>query len=434
MSRRILVQVEQALGPGVDFDRGPHGQLVGRRPRSAGPWLGYDRAVLVDSDDGNGRGVAALVAVPASTFASCRLEAELTGAMEINGQTVLIATLPGWMPPMRLAPAASGLRAEPRWLDLNAAKHVVVEAHQRYHQRRSRARILGGRAWRAAGPLPVELARHATPHSAAEYSLEKLPDRFVRGLEGLLDVDERILYWVERPMLRDVSVTERLRRVDRRAALLALTDRQLLWVVDHARPDAFLSDWGVDVELIPVERLIDVDCRQADGRVELVARTAAGERGFGLPEELLDEVAVMRLLASRFTPGAAHNLPRRTYPVDILPYDDEAPARFGQAAEAEVLHKIARRDGAVLGFLFSPRRPGQKRPAALVLRPSRFSVLGPHPSEDLDLDRVVSLSATLSPLVGRVGAPPGLEITVPAPLMERGAELLRLARRVLAGR
>jgi hypothetical protein len=310
----------------------------------------------------------------------------------------------------------------------------VVEAHQRFHERRSHARILGGRAWWASGLLPVELARQSTPHSAAEYSLEKLPERFVRGLEGLLDDDERILYWVERPMLRDVSMREGLRRVDRRAALLALTERQLLWIVDHARPDAFLSDWGVDVELIPVERLIDVDCRPTDGHVELVARTSAGDRRFGLPEELLDEVAVMRRLASRFTPGAAHNLPRRTYPVDILPYDDEAPARFGQAAEAEELYAMARREGAVLGFLFSPRRPGQKRPTALVLRPSRFSILERNLSRDLELEAVISLSATLSPLVGRVGALPDFGLTLPAPLMGRGEELMRLARRVLAGR
>jgi len=428
----MLVEVEQALGPGVDFDRERLGNLVGRRARSAGPWLGFDRAVLVDSDDGHGRGLAALVAVPTSTFAGCRLEAELTSAMEIDGRAILLATLPGWdPPPMLLAPAASGLRGEPRWIDRNAAERLVVGAHQAYRERRSHARILGGRAWRAGGLLPVELARHSTPHSAAEYKLERLPERFLRGLEGLLDDDERILYWVERPMLRELSVVERLRGVDRRAALLLLTDRQLLWVIDHARPDAFLSDWGVDVELLPVERLLEVDCRQADGQVDLVARTAGGERRFRLPEEMTDEVAVMRRLAQRFTPGGSAHLPRRIYAVEPLADDDESPARFGQAREAAEMRRNAGSDGDVLGFLYSPKRPGQNRAAALVLRPDRLALIGAG-QRQVNLDAVVSLSVTLSPLIGRVGATQGVEITVPFPLMDRGAALLRLARRTLA--
>jgi hypothetical protein len=430
----VLVEVEEALGPGIDFDRDPHDGRIGRRARGGRLWLGFDRAMLVDSDDGAGRAVPVLAAVPASTFQGARLVVELVGGWESARGVVLVGRVPGWAPPvLDLARIAGRIDEHATWIDATAAANIALQARHHYRDRESHARILGGRAWYALDTLAPELTRFATPHSAAEYSLARLPRRFVRGLDGLLDNDERVLYWIERPMVTDLGLVERLRgRLDRRAALLALTDRELLWIVDHAQPDRHLSDWGVDVEIIPVERIHHASCAAHDGLVELTVRTAGGSTVYGLPSELEAEVRVMRDLIARFTPFAAGGLPRRRYSIDPLPFDMEAAARFGQEREAQALLDSATRTGEVVIFAFSPSRVGQRSPAALVLRPGAVELLSRRPRRAISLAEVASLGVTLSPLVGRIATRPGVGLSFPAPLMDRGAAFVRLTRRALA--
>ncbi len=429
----ILVEVERPLGPGVEFEHDAHGGLIGRRARSGSGWLGFDRAALVDSDDGQGRALPVLAALPVSTFTGARLEVELIGGLRSNLGTTLVGRLPGMpLPVPALVRAAAALASEAAWLEPEAAARVVLRARQRYRERRSQARIVGGRAWQAVGVIRPEVARFDTPHSAAEYGLAKLPARFLRGLEGLLDDGERLLYWLERPVAGDLGVFERVRsRIDPRAALLALTDRQLLWIVDHARPDRHLSDWGVDVELIPLERLLEARCAERGRTVELTVATSSGIRTYTLPAELRAEVGVMRDLLGRFVPAAAGYLPRRRYPLDVIPFDAEGAARYGQEAEARTIHASAAGEGEVMAFLFSPRRSGQSRPAALVLRPARVELIQPE-RHVLTLDRIVAIGLTLSPLVGRISMEPGIEMSYPAPLADRGVAFVRLARRAIA--
>jgi len=434
MRSRFLVEVEAALGPGVDVEPDPPRGLVGRRARPGGIWLGFDRAALAESDDGLGRRVPVLVAVPVSTYDGCRLEVELVGGWQVARGSILVARLQGTtMPPPPLARAAAAVDEPATWLDREAAERLALLARQRYRERRSHARITGGRAWHAIGVLPPELARFATPHSPAEYSLARLPPRFIRGLEGLLDDDERLLYWIARPMVTDIGILARLRgRIDRRAALLALTDRQLLWIVDHAQPDQYLSDWGVDVELVPLERLLEARCTERDDLIWLVVVTPAGTRAYALPPELHDEVRVIRDLLARFTPSGAADLPRRRYALHPLPFDAEAGARFGQEREASVLYERATQAGDVLGFLFSPSRPEQRSPAALVLRPAMVELLEAHRRRAVSLADVAAVRVTLSPLVGRVSIEPGVALSYPAPLMDLGAAFVRLTRRAIA--
>jgi hypothetical protein len=429
----VTVEVEQASGPGVDFEHQRGAGLVGRRPRSSRAWLGFDRAALVDSDDGGGRRVPVLVALPASTFAGARLEVELSGCWSSSSGPVLVAQMIGGPTALPVLARIAGLVEEPaRWLDREAAEIEARRAHQRYRERRSHARIGGGRAWHAIGSLPPELARFATPHSTAEYSLNRLPPRFVRGLEGLLDDDERVLYWIERPMSTDIGILRRIReRVDRRAALLALTDRQLLWIVDHAQPDRYLSDWGVDVEVVPIERATAVERVENGGIVQFSVATGAGARAFALPIELADEVQVMRDLVARFTPATAGHLPRRLYPLEAVAFDAEAAARFGQESEAREMFEAATAESEVLGFLFSPRRPGQQSAAAIALTATQVAMLGKSTAA-VELGRVASVVETLSPLVGRIGVGPAVRLTYPSPLVDRGARFVRQVRRALA--
>jgi hypothetical protein len=434
MNGRLPVEIEAALGPGVDFESHPSRGLVGVRARHGGIWLGFDRAALLESDDGLGRRVPVLVAVPVSTYVGCRLEVETVGGWQTARGSILVARLQGTtMPASLLARVAAAVDEAATWLDRDAAERIALLARQRYRERRSHARITGGRAWHAIGVLSPELARFATPHSPAEYSLARLPPRFFRGLEGLLDDDERLLYWIERPMVTDIGILERLRgRIDRRAALLALTDRQLLWIVDHAQPDKYLSDWGVDVEIVPLERLLEASSAERNGLVWLDVMTSAGTRAYPLPSELHHEVSVIRDLLARFTPDGAADLPRRRYALDPLPFDADTGARFGQARQAEALHERATQAGEVLGFLFSPSRPEQRSPAALVLRLATIELLAAGRQRAVPLADVIAAKVTLSALVGRVSTVPGVSLTYPAPLMDPGAAFVRLTRRAMA--
>lgn len=430
----VRVEVEQALGPGVEFEREHGTGLVGRRPRAAGAWFGFDRAALVESDDGSGRRVPVLVALPASTFAGARLEIELTGGWSSRAGCILVGRLPGSSTPNpALARIAAGVDGAATWLDREAAELEARRAYQRDRERRSHARIREGRAWDPAGALPPEIARFATPHSAAEYRLARLPPRYLRGLEGLLDDDERMLYWVDRPALADVGIVQRLRgALDRRAALLALTDRQLLWIVDHAPPDRYLSDWGVDVELVPIERVVGAACTLRGASVELTVATPAGSRSYALPAEHEREAGVMRDLIARFTPDRAGAVPRRRYPLAAMPFDPEPAGRFGQASDATRLLGAVRDEADPLAFLYSPRRAGQRRAAAIALTPTTIELVGVVGERRLELAAVAAVSLTLSPLVGRLSFGSRVALSYPAPLAEQGAGLVRLTRRALA--
>ena len=432
----VLVEVEQPLGPGLDFERDAHGQLIARRARAGGPWFGVDRAALVESDDGSGRALPVLVAVPVSTHAGARIEAVLVGGWQDGARATLVAAVEGASVPVRpVLAAAARVGPGATWIEADEAERIARAAQLRHRERRSHARIVGGRAWDAPPGAPIELARFTTPHSAAEYRLARLPPRFVRGLEDLLDDDERLLHWVERPPVLEAGLLDRIRGLDRRAALLALTDRQLLWVVDHAQPDQYLSDWGVDVELIPVERLLATEVGEVDGQLELAVTSPAGERRYRLPVELRPEVEVLRALAGRFAPAEGSSRPRRIYELERIPFDEEAAARFGQAREARELLGALPADPDVLAVAYNPRRPGVAEPAALCVRRDAIELVERRRTVRVELADVAALAITLSPLIARmmvIGRELRIEVAFPGPFADRVAAVVRLARRALA--
>ena len=445
----ITVEVEDALGPGleIEVDAASH-RPTARRYRPGGVWLGFDRATLVASDDGAGTALAVLVALPISSFRGCRMEVELVAALEDRGRVVLVAALPGTrVPPEPLVRAAAGLAPDAVLLPAAEAGRLAVAARRVYRERAGRARIVGGLAWRRPEGLPPEAARWNTPHSAAEYRLDRLPPRFVRGLEGLLDDDERLLYAVERPGDTDAGLLDRLRRPgERRAALLLLTDRQLLWLVDHADPGRYLMDWGVDAELIPVERLTgpveDPEPGTVGWSTDANAATAAGpaaaagaSRTVRLAPELAAEARVMQAFIGRFAARPALH-PVRRYPVVPLAPDPELAGRFGQADEAaSVSRRLEERIGPLDAFLYSPRRQGQRQPAALGLGRESLALIRGRIVDTVAIGSLGAIKLAMSPLVGRIALrTPGRELTLtyPAPLGAVAAHLVRLTRRAWA--
>jgi hypothetical protein len=433
--RQVVVEVEQALGPGLEFelDRAS-GRLVARRARLAGPWLGLDRAVLVESDDGNGRGLPVLVAVPASTFAGCMIEANIGGAVVAGDRVTLLAQVPGAEPPPRAIVYALADTPDGQWLDAEAAALRADEARRAYRQRRAQGRVVSGRAWLPPEGASPELLRFSTPHSRPEYSLANLPPRFLRGLEHLLDDDERVLYWIERPELVEVGLADRLvRRPDRRAALLLLTDRQLIWVVDHADPTHFLMEWGVDADCMPVEILESVDLSAERGRLVLALGTRGGAIDVPLPPELASEAKVMHDLVARFTPARAGRLPRRVYKVERIDFEPELAGRFKQAEQAQAMLEAL--PEAPLAFLYSPAREGQREAVGLALGRHSAVLVGRSSQRSLDHAAVHALRVVLSPLVGRlafIGRGERIDVVYPAPFAGEAAALMRLARRLVA--
>jgi len=439
----VELAVDQALGPGVEVEVDA-GIARAVEPRAGGLWLGLDRAHLVDSDAGDGTELPAVVALPGSTFTGCRLTAELSGALVENERVVLVGRLPGTaLPPLAVLRTVAAMPGA-TMIAAPAAERVSRDARQRFKVRRQSGRVLGGRAWRAAAPDPGR-RRFTTPHSRAEYRLDRLPPRFLRGLAGLLDEDERIIYSIERPP--DSIRTNRLglprRGAERRAGLLLLTDRQLIWMVDHLPPDRYLLDWGVDVRLMPVETLQDV---HLTGRevLELGVRTAGGPAAFPLPLELRAEAEVLRDLAGRFVPPASGASLVRRYAPPAVRFDTGPAALFAQEADAEreldaLRARLAPEE--LLAAFYAPRREGAPHPAAMAaLTVTRMALQRPSRFQAIPLDHLRSLSITLSPLAGRVELAHGaadaehLAFSYPATTSAAATALVRMLRKAWADR
>ncbi len=454
----VTLEVEEALGPGLDIIV-EHGVARARGPRRGTLWLGLDRAHVAETDAGDGTHLAAVVALPASSFSGCRIVAELLGALTDGGRRVLVARLRGSpVPPEPLVRTVAQVRQDAGWIDAAGAMRQVREAHARYRARRAESRIVDGRAWQPGEGLDPGTRRFTTPHSRAEYRLDRLPPRFLRGLEGLLDDDERILYAIERPPA-EASLLERVRGArDARAALLVLTDRQLLWLVDHMPPNRYLLDWGVDARLVALEALRDVavapDARRC---VEVRAVTSGGSSHFTLPPELRSEALVMVDLLRRFTGSAGTRLPRRRYAVEPLAFDPEGASRFGQAQAACAMVaglEAELRPEPVLGRFYAPHREHQPEAVAFAFSATRLLLSraprrtsGPTggPAEtrtaEVALAALRGISLSLSPLVCRIeleaqGArrQPGerLSLSYPSPLAGQATPVLRLLRRTWA--
>ena len=456
-SLRVALEVEEALGPGLDIAV-DHGLALAAGARRGTLWLGLDRAHVADSDAGDGASMAALLALPASSFEGCRVDAELLGALEDGGRTVLVARYADSpVPPEALLRTVARVGASARWVDASDAHRLVREARARYRARRGASRIVGGRAWQPAEGLDPGARRFTTPHSQAEYRLDRLPPRFLRGLEGLLDDDERILYAIERPPA-GAGLLERARGTrDLRAALLLLTDRQLLWLVDHVAPNRYLLDWGVDARLVALEALRAVELgRGARGAAELQVATSGGPSRFVLPAELRPEAQVMADLLRRFAEPVSAGVPRRRYEVEPIGFEAETAARFGQAEEAGTL--LGALEGLlhpepVLGRFYAPRREHVPEAAAVVFSASRAVVarsaasrgapadVRPSAVVEVALSALGTISLSLSPLVCRLELegrePPGRRapraaFTYPAPLVGHATPIIRLLRRAWA--
>ncbi len=441
-NERVWILIEEPGGAGLELvnDRRHPGPVV-TGARSGGTFLGFDRGAVFEADTGDGTPLPAVVALPSSAAAGCWVEGEVRGLLtDGGGRSVLVTALPGHPLPIEPLIRVAARMPDGALRGPGEARALVRRANERFRRRRARGRQPTRPAW-----LPMDLETRevtgASIASAAERDLGRLPPRFVRGLTGLLDPDERILATVERPADAGGGLLAWRRQRDRRAALLLLTDRQVLWLVDHVAPSRYLLDWGVDAELLPIERLRDLRVRfgadAGSAPPGLLVRTDAGQTEFPLPADLEPEARALGDVLARFLPAEGAAAVRRRYPIEPAPFDPEPAQRFKQGDEAvgRIAGLAAAASGTPLAAFYSPRRERVKQSLAVIVTPDEVLADPGGQQIRIPLERLRLMGLTLSPLIGRVELHAGgnpLRFSYPSPISEAATAFVRTCRRAWA--
>jgi hypothetical protein len=191
------------------------------------------------------------------------------------------------LPPARLAVLKAYLREQARdeqgeqpveieACDAEAAARLIRETRlflKREQRARPRGKAWLGReeeerpvAWRAieglSESLRLALQRDVrlsqgedAPHAQAEQLIRFVPQRFQHALARLLLDDERLLAFVERPLLRHRTGLLGMQTWRFNEGLFLLADRQALWLRDFLAPGSALSEGGYIARMVPLERL-----------------------------------------------------------------------------------------------------------------------------------------------------------------------------------
>ena len=124
-------------------------------------------------------------------------------------------------------------------------------------------------AWRAiqglSETLRAQMQQHAllrehaeVPHAHAEQLIRFAPQRFQHALADLLLDDERLLFFLERPLLRHRTGWLGIQSWRSNEGLFLITDRQVLWLRDFLAPGKALLQGGYIAHAAPLERLSDI--------------------------------------------------------------------------------------------------------------------------------------------------------------------------------
>lgn len=191
------------------------------------------------------------------------------------------------LPPAELAPLQSYLQAKGRAEGAQVADEVrrynAIEAERlirdmRLWLKREKRQQAKGKPWRGrdeeARPvawraieglteslrlqLSHDLALQADPnaaHAQAEQLIRFVPLRFQQALSDLLLDDERLLAFVERPLLRHRAGVLGMQTWRSNEGLFLVTDRQVLWLRDFQTPGKNFLPGGYIAHMAPLERL-----------------------------------------------------------------------------------------------------------------------------------------------------------------------------------
>ncbi len=131
-------------------------------------------------------------------------------------------------------------------------------------------------AWRAieglAEALRAQIQKEAflhdgtpAPHAQAEQLIRFVPQRFQHALADLLLDDERLLAFVERPLLRHRTGWLGMQTWRSNEGLFLVTDRQVLWLRDFLAPGSNFLPGGYVAHMAPLERLQQIAILPAGG-------------------------------------------------------------------------------------------------------------------------------------------------------------------------
>lgn len=279
-------------------------------------------------------------------------------------------------------------------------------------QRREREEEERPVAWRAveglSQALRLQLLRDRAlqedengPHAQAEHLIRFVPQRFQEALSALLLDDERLLAFIERPLLRHRSGWLGLQRWRSNEGLLLLTDRQVLWLRDFLTPGSNFLPGGYIAHSAPLERLQNVNVLQPGPaprewvnrleakespylRLVLEVASETGQENFVIefPHEVETEKALARLqpMLQAFLPsqdGAHDRRVRRLPQVEMwLPRGAEAERLAGLGGlvrpeiaarlEQQLSQELAKRGEERLVSTLVPALEDFKSPARLV--------------------------------------------------------------------
>ncbi len=121
-------------------------------------------------------------------------------------------------------------------------------------------------AWRAIEGLDASIRlqiqhnpdlqhRPDAPHAQSAYLIRFVPQRFQEALKQLLLDDERLLAFVERPLLQQHSGWFGSRHKHMTEGLLLVTDQQILWLRDFSTPSKTLIEGGYIAQSFPLEHV-----------------------------------------------------------------------------------------------------------------------------------------------------------------------------------
>jgi hypothetical protein len=119
-------------------------------------------------------------------------------------------------------------------------------------------------AWRAIQELSQALRaeiQQADPlnpsalHAQAEHLIRFVPQRFQQALADLLLDDERLLAFLERPLLQHRTGFLGMQTRRSNEGLFLVTDRQVLWLRDFQTPSSGFPSGGYFAHSVPLERL-----------------------------------------------------------------------------------------------------------------------------------------------------------------------------------
>jgi hypothetical protein len=209
-----------------------------------------------------------------------------------------------------------------------------------------------------------------SPYAQAEHLIRFVPQRFQEALSDLLLDDERLLAFVERPLLRHRSGWLGLQSWRSNEGLFLLTDRQVLWLRDFMTPGSNFLSGGYIAHSAPLERLQSITLlplgavpREWTNRLEtkdspylrlaLEVGSATGSESFVVefPQEAEAEKALARFypMLQSFLPsqdGTQDRRLRRLPEVDIwMPQGAEAErlAGLGGHVRPEIAERLEQR-------------------------------------------------------------------------------------------